>query len=147
MNDPLAPYRRKPATPGEVTGSKQDKEPEGYLAFDAKDKVERLRIRRANAPTRSPGYAYLLDIAYDGSYGTNFALVYTFLLVLVRGRNLQGLITALENGMADFIQEFDADRWAKPTDPKAAFIESVEVVVQDSAPSVSESEKGGKTLH
>jgi hypothetical protein len=109
--------------------------------------VDRLKIRRANDPTRSPGYAYLLDVVYDGPYGTNFVLVYTFLMVLVKGRNLQHLITALEMGTADYIQEFDVDRWQKPKDEKAPFIESIEVVVQESGPSISESEDRKGTVH
>jgi hypothetical protein len=141
MSDPLAQFRKKPVGPGSETTPPQT--PEGYVAFDAKDKVDRLKIRRANDPTRSPGYAYLLDVVYDGSYGTNFVLVYTFLMVLVKGRNLQNLIMALEMGTADFIQEFDPERWQKPTDEKAAFIESIEVVVQETGPSVSKSEESG----
>ncbi len=129
------------------------KEPGEYVAFDAKDKVTRLRISRANDPTRSPGYAYLLDIVYDGDFGTNFVLVYTFLMVLVRGKNLQPVIMALEMGTADFIQEFDADRWQIPKDEKAPFIESIEVVVQENGPSIADSEQSesmrekGKTRH
>jgi hypothetical protein len=137
MTDPLAQFRKKPVVPAGPTTTGQT---DGYVAFDAKDKVERLRIRRAMAPTRSPGYAYLLDVVYDGPYGTNFVLVYTFLMVLVRGKNLQPVIAALEGGMADFIQEFDPDRWARPTDPAAPVIESIEVVVQESGPSVAEAE-------
>lgn len=138
MTDPLAQFRKKPIVAGSaatVTG-----QTDGYVAFDAKDKVERLRIRRAMAPTRSPGYAYLLDVVYDGPYGTNFVLVYTFLMVLVRGKNLQPVIAALEGGMADFIQEFDPDRWARPADPNAPVIESIEVVVQENGPSIAEAE-------
>ena len=56
-------------------------------------------------------------------------LVYTVLMVLVRGRNLQKLVFAIENGMADYIQEFDAARWQKPADASAPFIESIEVKV------------------
>jgi hypothetical protein len=142
--DPLAQFRKTPVEAGErAAGPAKPREPEGYLAFDTKDKVDRLRVRRANAPTRSPGYAYLLDIAYDGSYGTNFVLVFTFLMVLVRGRNLQGIVTALELGTVDFIQEFDPDRWEKPKDETAALIESIEIVVQDSGPSVSQAEESG----
>jgi len=139
MADPLAQFRKTPQTPapGPTT---PPKDTDAYAAFGTKDKVFRLRIRRAMAPTRSPGYAYLLDVVYDGSYGTNFVLVYTFLMVLVRGKNLQALVFALENGMVDFIQEFDPDRWAKPTDETAPFIESIEVVVQESASSVSGAE-------
>jgi hypothetical protein len=142
MTDPLAQYRKKPASMADATAP--PKGGDEYAAFDARDRVDRLKIRRANAPTRSPGYAYLLDVVYDGAYGTNFVLVYTFLMVLVRGRNLQPVIMALEMGTAEFIQEFDADRWQEPKDGKLPFIESIEVVVQDSAPSISESEKSGK---
>ncbi len=144
MNDPLAQFRKKPLIPGA-----QMKPPIGtdeYVAFDAKDKVDRLKIRRANDPTRSPGYAYLLDIVYDGTYGTNFVLVYTFLMVLVRGKNLQGLTSALEMGTVDFIQEFDPDRWQAPRDDKAPFIESIEVVVQENG-SNSENDGSGNTVH
>lgn len=143
MADPLAQFRKRPAGTPEAGTS----EPEGYVAFGAKDRVERLKIRRANDPTRSPGYVHLLDVVYDGSFGTNFVLVYTFVMVLVRGRNLQPIVMALELSTADFIQEFDSERWAMPKDENAPFIESIEVVIQENGPSIAESEKTEKTLH
>lgn len=145
MNDPLAPFRKK--TPPSPTSDGGAKNPtEEYAAFGAKDRVTRLRIRRAMAPTRSPGYTYLLDVVYDGAYGTNFVLVYTFLMVLVRGRNLQPVIAALETGMADFIQEFDGDRWQKPAESAAPLIDSIEVVVQESNATVAEAEKRNQQI-
>jgi hypothetical protein len=142
MSDPLAQYRKKPIGRTEAAPAEEG----GYAAFGTKDKVERLRIRRASAPTRSPGYAYLLDVVYDGSYGTNFVLVYTFLMVMVRGKNLQPLIMALELGTADFLQEFDPEKWEKPASD-VPFIESIEVVVQESGPSISNTEEIGQTVH
>lgn len=142
MSDPLAQFRKRP---GGVAAPPTGEGPEGYAAFGAKDKVERLKIRRASAPTRSPGYAYLLDIAYDGPFGTNFVLVYTFMMVMVRGCNLQPVILALETRTADFIQEFDPDQWEKPKDDKIPFIESIEVVMQENGESVAEAEKVGAT--
>jgi hypothetical protein len=142
MIDPLAQYRKKAA--GAAAEATPPKDANEYVAFEAKDRVERLRIRRANDPTRAPGYAYLLDVVYDGPHGTNFVLVYTFIMVLVRGRNLQPVIMALEMGTAEFIQEFDPDRWGKLKDASAPFIESIEVVVQDNGASISESERSGK---
>lgn len=141
MSDPLAHFRKRPiGTATTPTGEGT----EGYAAFGAKDKVERLKIRRASAPTRSPGYAYLLDIAYDGPFGTNFVLVYTFMMVLVRGRGLQPVVMALESRTADFIQEFDAEQWQKPKDAAAPFIESIEVVVKENGgDAVSEAESIG----
>ena len=130
MNDPLAQYRRtSTSTVGGVPPSKESGE---YVAFGTKDKVHRLRIRSASSLTHSPGYNLLLDVIYDGDFGTNFVLVYTVLMVRVEGKNLQKLVFAIENGMADFIQEFDAERWPKPADAAAPLIQSIEVKVTES---------------
>ena len=130
MSDPLSAFRKTTAsTPSESAFSGADE----YSAFVAKDRVERLKIKRANSPTHAPGYAYLLDIIYDGNFGTDFVLVYTILGVKVTGRNLQPVIMALLAGTADYIQEFDRAKWPKPLDAKAPVIESIEVVVQDTA--------------
>lgn len=139
MSDPLAQFRRKP-----VGGARQttaEGESDEYVAFGAKDRCERLRIRRGMAPTRSPGYYYLLDIAYDGQFGLNFVLTYTFMMVLVRGKNLQKIVMALETGTADFIQQYDHDRWPAPKDSAAPFIESIEVVMSEKDEVMAEAEK------
>src|SRR5580658_4142237 len=84
-NDPLAQFRKTPPAPKGAmippTG------PDEYLAFGTKDKVHRLRIRSASPLVHSPGYNLLLDIVSDGQLGTSFILVYTVLLVMVRGKN------------------------------------------------------------
>ena len=81
MIDPLAQYRKKPD--GAVAQPPPPKGPDGYVAFDAKDRVARLKIRRASEddPTRSPGYHYLLDVVYSGPNVTHLVLLYTFLIV------------------------------------------------------------------
>lgn len=129
MADPLAPFRRTPAASSEA--SKASQGPAEYVAFGVKDNVQRLKIRRAFAPTRSPDYDRLQDISYDGEFGFNFVLFYTFMIVMVRGRNLQPVVAALETGTADFIQEFDPDEWAEPKDAAAPFIESIQVEVTE----------------
>jgi hypothetical protein len=132
MNDPLAKFRNNTAgVPPGLFPAPADND--DYVAFGAKDRVERLKIKRAKYPTHAPGYAYLLDIIYDGNDGTDFVLVYTILGVKVTGRNLQPVIMALLAGTADYIQEFDRAKWPKPSDAKAPVIESIEIVVQDNA--------------
>jgi hypothetical protein len=127
QHDPLAQFRRKPLPPGYEP---PPNEPEKYLAFETKDKVFRLRIRGADDSIYAPGYNILLNVLYD-KQGTHFILTYSVLMVLVRGKNLQRVIFAIENGMADYIQEFDFKRWPEPTDATAPFIESIEVKVID----------------
>ena len=69
---------------------------------------------------------------------------YSFMMmVLVEGLNLQPVVMALQMGTADFIQEFDADRWQKPNDEKAPFIESIKVVLQEGGPPMPEKGKEG----
>ena len=123
--DPLAEFRRVPA--GTSTVAKPPAQPDGYIAFGTKDKVRRLRIRSVSAPVNAPGYNILLNVVSDGQYGTHFLLVYSVLMVRVQGRNLEKLVYAIENEMADFIQEFDPDKWPKPSDAGAAIIESIEI--------------------
>lgn len=123
-DDPLAQYRRTPSNP---VGKAAPTDSNEYVAFGTKDKVHRLRIRSLTAPVNSPGYNILLNVVYDGEQGTHFMLVYTVLMVLVQGRNLQKLIFAIENNMADYIQEFDPARWQKPADAGATIIDSIEV--------------------
>ena len=63
MTDPLAQYRKKPDGVG--AQPPPPKGPDEYMAFDAKDRVARLKIRRASEddPTRSPGYHFTVAFA------------------------------------------------------------------------------------
>ena len=136
-HDPLSQYRKASNIP---TGGNAIPPAgiEDYVAFGTKDKVARLRICSAVPLVHSPSYNLLLDVVSDGKFGTNFVLVFTVLLVMVKGKNLQKMVFAIENGMADYIQEFDPERWAKPNDDTAAFIESIEIKVTESSMIASE---------
>jgi hypothetical protein len=123
-HDPLAQYRKTPASM--ASSALPPQETEGYEAFAAKDNVSRLRIRSKAVPINSVGYNILLNVIYDVE-GTHFILVFTILIVLVRGRNLQKVIFAIENGQADFLQEYDSRKWQKPNDATAPLIESIEI--------------------
>jgi hypothetical protein len=136
MADPLAQFRKVPTdTKGGVVPPVEVDE---YVAFGTKDKVRRLRIRSATPLVHSPGYNLLLDVVSDGQSGTNCILVYTILLVMVQGKNLQKMVFAIENGMADYIQEFDPGRWQKPKDAEAAFIDTIEIKVTEGGSPVAD---------
>jgi hypothetical protein len=100
---------------------------EEYVAFAAKDKTLFLDIRLAKPPFQSPRNTLLVNVAHDGPSGTNFLVTYTTMSILVQGRNLQEIVYAIQNLQAAYIQEFDPDRWLKPENNKAPFIESIEV--------------------
>lgn len=153
MNDPLAQYRRKPPV-SSTAETPPPKAPDEYVAFDAKDKVERLSIRYGKADCRTPSYGYLLDIAHDGKFGTRFVLYYSFMMVVtVDGKNLNPVIMAIQMGTAEFIQEYDPDRWPLPKDSKAPVIESIKIAVEQGGPSSDPHNKSedvkerGRSLH
>ena len=132
----MAAFRRKP-----IEGANSlAKEAETYVAFGGKDRVERLQIRRVLDPVRAPRYLHLYDMAFDGHFGTNFVLFYDFMVVMVRGKNLQGMVSALQTGTVDFIQEYHADVWEKPA-ADAPLIESIEVVVNGEQSKAPKSDK------
>lgn len=135
MTDPLAPYRRN-----KTAVTEPPKEPAGYVAFGGKDRVERLKIRRVKELTHAPSYLHLQNLSYDGEHGTNCALIFDFMCVLIRGKNLQGLVAALESGTVDFIQEFNPDLWPKPAD-NLPLIESIEIMQPGENPSLAAVEK------
>lgn len=127
--DPLAAFRK--AAPALASEAPPVEEPSGYVAFGTKDRVKRLRIRSRHEPVNAPGYNILLNVVYDED-ATHFILVYSILSVLVRGENLHKVIFAIENAMADFIQEFDPGRWPKPCTAGEPLIASIELRASDS---------------
>lgn len=102
-----------------------------YQAFRRSDaRIQRLKVRpRARAWERMH-YGYLQRIVEDSIYGTQLGLVFTFAVVILQGRNLQAVAEAIDAEQCEFVQQFDPSRWEEPSDPKAPFIESIEIHVQ-----------------
>ena len=147
MADPLEKYRKSPAPGLGRGGAAVSSAPlaaapraaaEPYAAYAAKDKAERIQLRPALGPQRAPSYVHLLDIASDGPYGTNFSVVFTFMTVLVRGRNLQAVVAALESVNATFLQQFHPELWPRPAEGDAV-IDVLEIYAND--PAVAAMEK------
>ena len=129
MNDPLAKFRSIPQ-PNRDASNENGGGGEGlppYEAFKAVDKTKRLQIRRMQNTTHSPAYSYLLDVSYDGFRGTELILTYSFMMIKIKGTNLQNTILAVEKHECAFIQEYDPQFFAPP-EPNEPFIESIEIV-------------------
>lgn len=101
-----------------------------YSAFAAQDRIKFLNIEKANGITHAPAYAYLLDIISDGERGEEVALLYSFMLVKIKGRNLWEIAQAISMHDCHFIAEYDASRYA-PSEPDAPLIENIEFVTRE----------------
>ena len=126
-DDLLAQFRRTATSGSAVRPPTAPPVPEEYVAFAAKDRAQYLDIRLTTPPYHSPRNNLLINVAHDGPMGTNFLVTYTTMSVMVGGRNLQEIVFAIQNHMAGYIQEFDPDKWQKPKNDKAPFIESIEI--------------------
>jgi hypothetical protein len=114
--DPLAQFRRSPVTPA-VKDTAAEAEPDDgkYRAFRAVDREpKRLSVRALGLAWVHATYSYLQYITEDAGRGRMFYIVYGFMVVEVRGRNLGPVVDALRLDNCDFIQQFDAGRWEKP---------------------------------
>jgi hypothetical protein len=118
----------KPAKPEpQETGSGELSQ---YLASDAKDRSKYLQIRTARGIHRAPAYAYLLDVIHDGERGTEIALLFSFMMVEIRGRNLQETAISLLRRECAFIEEFNHKAFILPK-PTEAIIESIDITVKE----------------
>ncbi|POZ49654.1 hypothetical protein [Methylovulum psychrotolerans] len=98
-----------------------------YQAFDAKDRSKIIRIRRTNGTHHAPANTYLLDVVSDGGKNQEIAIIYSFMVVKITGRNLQHLQLAIEKRECDFIQNYDAEVFATPESDEAV-IDSIEII-------------------
>lgn len=100
-----------------------------YQAFDAKDRPECVELRLANGIHRAPTYTYLLDVISDGWQGTEISLLFSFMMVEIRGRNLQSVARSLVKRECAGLYEFNPERFTPPA-PDAPVIERMEIVVK-----------------
>ena len=127
MNDPLAQFRKQKGSAGEADTPHGSND---YQAFKAVDRRQiRLALRPTNHAWERVPYGYLLRVVEDGIYGTELCLVYTFAVFVILGRNLTGIADAIADERCEFVQEYDESRWPMPSDPDAAFVESIDVHV------------------
>ena len=135
MDDPLARFQRE-----QLAHAISDKEEKSikenlqyYQAFtfiEKTDKSHRLQIRSAMGSTHAPAYNYLLDVCYDGFHGTEVVLIYSFMQVKIKGKNLQSLTAAIEKHECATIQDYDAHFFTAPKADEAV-IELIEVLTRE----------------
>jgi hypothetical protein len=115
--------------------------PEGYQAFTAVDRTpRRLRICPANRAWERVTYGYLYRIVENGPYGTQIALVFNFMVVIIKGKNLQLIADAIDREQCEavWMYDYDPERWEKPRDESAPFVASIEIHVEKPADALEE---------
>jgi hypothetical protein len=134
MDEALARFQREQLA--HAISEKEEKRLSGgmqnYQAFTLIDKTEkttRLQIRCTKELTHAPAYSCLLDVYYDGFQGTELTLLYSFMQVKIKGKNLQALTTAIEKHECAIIQNFDA-QFFNPPKSNETIIAWIEVLIK-----------------
>jgi hypothetical protein len=105
-SDPMALFRKTPIL--------EKSEPETiddsiYHAFHAVDREpKRLAARAVGFAWVHASYSFLQYITEDAGRGRIFYIIYGFMVIEVRGRNLSPVVDAIRRDACAFIQQFDA---------------------------------------
>jgi len=125
MSDVLEQFERKSKRQSEPVAQSDTRIYEAFKGLDGRH-VRLKVLPRAQAWERLP-YRFLLRIMENSDKGTDLTLVFTFLAVAIKGRNLGAVADAIDREKCVFVQEWDALRFDKPTDETAPFIEKITV--------------------
>lgn len=126
---PVAGAKPPPAAPALVVNH----EPEGrkpYEAFDVKDRVEGIAIRRRKgALSHAIMYHYIHSVAFDDDEWTSIHMTVSGMAIEIHGRNLRPIAEAIRLRCCDYVQEYRSDRFLLPEDRDAPYIEVISVEV------------------
>jgi hypothetical protein len=122
----------KPATLEEYHRQKEGKPAltvlKPYAAFDVK-RTMRLEIKRAVGMSQAPAYRALLNVGYNGDQGTEIVLYYTFMVIKIKGKDMQEITHALIEGKCKIIREYHKNEYIAPA-PDAPIITSIELFTE-----------------
>ncbi len=103
-----------------------DPNPRAYAAINPKDKTRldslELRLKDGRRYWLKHTDRHLMALSPDE---TALTLFFYSMSVVIRGRNLAEVATAIDGRNTPHLCEYHAGKWDKPTDPQAPLIESM----------------------
>ncbi|HEX7734555.1 MAG TPA: hypothetical protein VF458_06825 [Ktedonobacteraceae bacterium] len=84
-----------------------------------------------------------MAIVFSADYDEVFTLIYNFLAVEIRGRNLAPVRRAIQNGRCEFIQEYHENEFLPPA-KQVPVIESIRFITGEKLDDILTSHQAGK---
>ena len=141
MSDPLAQYRTQGK---QSTAIQQDTGKRPYEAYDKKGKpCPYTEILCVSQPSQSPQTRFFLAAVFSADYDDAFTLLYSFVAVEIKGRNLKPIRQAIQNGRCEFIQEYHENEFSEPGKGEPV-IESIRFIAGDKLEDILSTYRGGK---
>jgi hypothetical protein len=111
LSDPLVQFR--PAQPKAAHQSKTGKKP--YEAYDRQGRTcPYTEILCVSQAWQSPQFQFFLAAVFSAAYDDAFTLIYSFMAVEIKGRNLKEVRQAVQSGKCEFIREYDETVFLPP---------------------------------
>ncbi len=144
MNDPLAQYRRGQASTSPSGQSRKIAEKREYEAYDKRGKsCPYTEIFCASQPSQSPQSRFLLSVVFSADFDDAFTLLYSFMAVEVRGKNLKEVRQAIQMGRCEFLQEYSVSEFLPPA-KGVPVIESIRFIAGEKLDDILSTYKAAK---
>ena len=144
INDPLVQFRKEQTTRTAANDNKASKIGTGkkpYEAFDSTGKPSLYtEIRCVLQPSQS---RFFMAAVFSADYDDAFTLLYSFMAVEVKGRNLKEVRRAIQIGRCEFIQEYNENEFLKPG-KDAPVIESIRFITGEKLDDILSAHKAGR---
>ncbi len=115
-----------------------------YEAFDSTGKPSLYtEIRCVLQPSQSPQSRFFMAAVFSADYDDAFTLLYSFMAVEVKGRNLKEVRRAIQTGRCEFIQEYNENEFLKPS-KDAPVIESIRFIMGEKLEDILSTYKAGR---
>lgn len=100
-----------------------------------------MEILCLTQPSQSVQSRFLMAIVFSADYDEAFTLLYSFMAVEIRGKNLKEVRRAIQIGRCEFIQEYHGNEFTKPQ-RGASVIESITFITGEKLDDILASHKG-----
>lgn len=98
-----------------ATQNKQSRKKKSYEAFDTTGKpCPYTEFRCVSQPSQSPQSRFFLAAVFSADDDTALTLLYSFMAAEIRGKHLNAIRLAVQNGRCSFLQEFDEATFLPP---------------------------------
>ena len=147
MNDPVSQLRREQTTWTTANDNKASNTGTGkkhYEAFDSTGKPSPYtEIRCVLQPSQSPQARFFLAAVFSADFDDAFTLLYSFMAVEVKGKNLREVRQAIQNGRCEFIQEYHENEFLPPGKSEPV-IESIRFIAGEKLGDILSTYQAGK---
>jgi len=140
LSDPLSQFRRKPSPTSTANGASAKR------TYEAHDKTGKpspyMEICCVTQASQSLQSRFFMAAVFSADFDNAITLIYSFMAVEVRGRNLAPVRQAIQTDRCEFIQEFHPNEFTAPGKNEPV-IESIRFITDEKMDDILASHRTG----